>query len=150
MKIGMAADMGSLNRLPKLIGNSSWLHDVCFTARNFDAQEAHRYSNCLYINKNKDSDYNFCSEIRIAYELLCLLHFLLHTMYENASTYENRSEMIRSNKKNLFFLVQWSFIQTGLWCLCCNWTFINALHHKIRSSVCLINSKYLLEIQIRH
>lgn len=104
MKIGMAADMGSLNRLPKLIGNSSWLHDVCFTARNFDAQEAHRYSNCLYINKNKDSDYNFCSEIRIAYELLCLLHFLLHTMYENASTYENRSEMIRSNKKTSFSL----------------------------------------------
>lgn len=38
--IGLAADIGTLARLPKVVGNSSWVKDVCLTARNFDAAEA--------------------------------------------------------------------------------------------------------------
>lgn len=38
--IGMAADIGTLARLPKLVGSTSWVKDVCLTARDFSAQEA--------------------------------------------------------------------------------------------------------------
>lgn len=38
--IGVAADLGTLSRLPKIVGNFSWVKDVCLSARQFDAQEA--------------------------------------------------------------------------------------------------------------
>uniref|UniRef100_A0A914PIR9 Uncharacterized protein n=1 Tax=Panagrolaimus davidi TaxID=227884 RepID=A0A914PIR9_9BILA len=38
--IGLAADVGSLNRLPKICGNNSWIREISFTARTFDAKEA--------------------------------------------------------------------------------------------------------------
>ncbi|KAH8169281.1 enoyl-CoA hydratase/isomerase domain-containing protein [Sarocladium implicatum] len=38
--IGMAADVGTLARLPKIVGNHSWVKDVCLTAREFDSREA--------------------------------------------------------------------------------------------------------------
>jgi delta(3,5)-delta(2,4)-dienoyl-CoA isomerase len=38
--VGLAADIGSLARLPKVVGNSSWIKDVCFTARPFSPEEA--------------------------------------------------------------------------------------------------------------
>ena len=38
--IGMAADIGTLSRLPKIVGSTSWVKDVCLTARNFSAEEA--------------------------------------------------------------------------------------------------------------
>jgi delta(3,5)-delta(2,4)-dienoyl-CoA isomerase len=38
--IGLAADVGTLTRLPKIIGNFGWVKEVCMTARRFDAQEA--------------------------------------------------------------------------------------------------------------
>ncbi|RKP22527.1 enoyl-CoA hydratase/isomerase [Syncephalis pseudoplumigaleata] len=41
--IGMAADVGTLQRLPKVVGNNSWVREICFTARNVPAEEAHHY-----------------------------------------------------------------------------------------------------------
>ncbi|WKX96169.1 hypothetical protein Q1695_012542 [Nippostrongylus brasiliensis] len=41
--IGLAADVGSLNRLPKICGNESWLKEVSLSARNFNADEALRF-----------------------------------------------------------------------------------------------------------
>jgi len=38
--IGLAADLGTLQRLPKIVGNDSWVREVCYTARKFDAEEA--------------------------------------------------------------------------------------------------------------
>lgn len=38
--IGIAADIGTLQRLPRVIGNDSWVREVCLTGRNFDAKEA--------------------------------------------------------------------------------------------------------------
>lgn len=40
--IGIAADLGSLSRLPKIVGNLGWVKDVCLTAREFNASEAMR------------------------------------------------------------------------------------------------------------
>ncbi|KAL7790001.1 ClpP/crotonase-like domain-containing protein [Trichoderma ceciliae] len=38
--IGLAADIGTLARLPKIVGSVSWVKEVCLTARDFSAQEA--------------------------------------------------------------------------------------------------------------
>ncbi|KAF2259750.1 ClpP/crotonase [Lojkania enalia] len=38
--IGLAADIGTLSRLPHSVGNLSWIKDVCLTARIFDSGEA--------------------------------------------------------------------------------------------------------------
>lgn len=38
--IGLAADIGTLSRLPKCVGSFSWVKDVCLSARPFDAKEA--------------------------------------------------------------------------------------------------------------
>ncbi|KAI1178679.1 enoyl CoA hydratase-like protein [Nemania sp. FL0916] len=38
--IGLAADIGTLSRLPKIVGNHSWVKEVCLSARFFDAHEA--------------------------------------------------------------------------------------------------------------
>jgi Delta3,5-Delta2,4-dienoyl-CoA isomerase len=40
--IGIAADHGTLSRLPKAVGSVSWVKDVCFSAREFGAAEAQR------------------------------------------------------------------------------------------------------------
>ncbi|KAG0329455.1 putative enoyl CoA hydratase [Dissophora globulifera] len=41
--IGMAADVGTLQRLPKVVGNISWIRELCLTGRNFNADEALTY-----------------------------------------------------------------------------------------------------------
>ncbi|KAG0209186.1 putative enoyl CoA hydratase [Mortierella sp. GBA30] len=41
--IGLAADVGTLQRLPKVVGNISWVRELCLTGRNFDANEALEY-----------------------------------------------------------------------------------------------------------
>ncbi|KAI9806720.1 MAG: hypothetical protein M1825_006177 [Sarcosagium campestre] len=38
--IGLAADIGTLSRLPKVVGNASWVKEVCLSARTFGAEEA--------------------------------------------------------------------------------------------------------------
>lgn len=38
--IGMAADVGTLQRLPKVIGNQSLVRELCFTARKMKSDEA--------------------------------------------------------------------------------------------------------------
>lgn len=40
IQIGMAADIGSLQRLPKIIGNNSWVRELAFTGRNATSEEA--------------------------------------------------------------------------------------------------------------
>lgn len=38
--IGIAADVGTLSRLGKVVGSGSWVRDVCLTGREFGAGEA--------------------------------------------------------------------------------------------------------------
>lgn len=40
--VGLAADIGTLARLPKLAGNQSLVHELAYTAREFGAEEAAR------------------------------------------------------------------------------------------------------------
>ncbi|KAK7178804.1 citrate synthase [Paraphaeosphaeria sporulosa] len=38
--MGMVADLGSLQHLPKIVGNQGWVKEICLTGRSFGAQEA--------------------------------------------------------------------------------------------------------------
>jgi delta(3,5)-delta(2,4)-dienoyl-CoA isomerase len=53
--IGIAADIGTLTRLPKVVGSYSWVKDVCLTARPFGAAEARDvgYVSAVYETKDK-------------------------------------------------------------------------------------------------
>ncbi|XP_020808229.1 delta(3,5)-Delta(2,4)-dienoyl-CoA isomerase, mitochondrial [Drosophila serrata] len=41
VEIGMAADVGTLQRLPKAVGSQSLARELCYTGRRFEAAEAH-------------------------------------------------------------------------------------------------------------
>lgn len=51
--IGLAADIGVLNRLPKIVGSTTWVKDICFSARDFGADEALREGLVSKIVSNK-------------------------------------------------------------------------------------------------
>lgn len=52
--IGLAADVGTLSRLPKVVGNFGWVKEVAMTARIFGADEALRvgFVNGVYDSKD--------------------------------------------------------------------------------------------------
>ncbi|KAF1844994.1 delta-delta-dienoyl-CoA isomeras-like protein [Cucurbitaria berberidis CBS 394.84] len=52
--IGIAADIGTLSRLPHSVGNLSWVKDVALSARIFGAEEALRVGLVSSVYKNKD------------------------------------------------------------------------------------------------
>lgn len=51
--IGIAADVGTLSRLPKVVGNFSWVKDVALSARVFDAEEAYRVGLVSQVHDSK-------------------------------------------------------------------------------------------------
>lgn len=53
--IGLAADVGSLARLPRVVGSASWVKDVCFSAREFGAEEALRVGFVSAVYEGKDA-----------------------------------------------------------------------------------------------
>ena len=55
VEIGLAADVGTLSRLPKVVGNYGWVKDVCLTARRFGAAEAEKvgFVQALHADKSK-------------------------------------------------------------------------------------------------
>ncbi|EPS41522.1 hypothetical protein H072_4542 [Dactylellina haptotyla CBS 200.50] len=51
--IGLAADVGSLSRLVKVVGSMSWVKDICYTARIFGAEEALKQGLVTAVYKDK-------------------------------------------------------------------------------------------------
>ena len=52
--IGLAADIGTLTRLPKVVGNFSWIKEVALSARIFGAEEALKVGFVSQIHETKD------------------------------------------------------------------------------------------------
>lgn len=52
--IGLAADIGTLSRLPKVVGSFSWVKDVALSARVFGAEEAYRVGFVSQVHPTKD------------------------------------------------------------------------------------------------
>jgi delta(3,5)-delta(2,4)-dienoyl-CoA isomerase len=71
--IGLAADIGTLSRLPRAVGNQSWVKDVAMSARIFGSEEALRVGLVSGVYKDK-------SEAVAEVCILCFFnHPLLHT-----------------------------------------------------------------------
>ncbi|KAF6818494.1 enoyl-hydratase isomerase family protein [Colletotrichum sojae] len=51
--IGLAADLGTLSRLPKLVGSTSWVKEVCLSARDFSGEEALTVGFVSQVHENK-------------------------------------------------------------------------------------------------
>ncbi len=51
--IGIAADIGTLTRLPKIVGNHGWVKEIAMTSRIFDAEEAQKNGFVSYVLPNK-------------------------------------------------------------------------------------------------
>lgn len=49
--LGLAADIGTLSRLPKVVGNGSWIKDVCLSARPFGGEEAEKVGFVSWVGK---------------------------------------------------------------------------------------------------
>lgn len=52
--IGLAADIGTLSRMPKVVGSFSWVKDVALSARIFGAEEALRVGFVSEVLENKE------------------------------------------------------------------------------------------------
>ena len=53
--IGIAADIGTLTRLPKVVGSFSWVKDVALSARIFGAEEAYRVGFVSQVAESKQN-----------------------------------------------------------------------------------------------
>ncbi|KAL4796298.1 ClpP/crotonase-like domain-containing protein [Aspergillus venezuelensis] len=63
--IGLAADVGTLSRLPKIVGNFGWVKDVALTARVFGAEEAMRVGFVSRIFESKNEGVKGAIELAI-------------------------------------------------------------------------------------
>lgn len=52
--MGLAADIGTLQRLPKVIGSQSLVRDLCYTGRKLEAAEAEKCGLVSRVYKDKD------------------------------------------------------------------------------------------------
>lgn len=50
--IGLAADIGTLSRLPKVVRSGSWVKDVCLSARQFGAEEAEKVGFVSWVGRS--------------------------------------------------------------------------------------------------
>jgi delta(3,5)-delta(2,4)-dienoyl-CoA isomerase len=55
----MAADVGTLQRLPRVIGSTSLVNELCFTARQVLAPEAKECGLVNRVFKDKDRYFHF-------------------------------------------------------------------------------------------
>ncbi|SLM36268.1 enoyl-hydratase isomerase family protein [Lasallia pustulata] len=53
--MGIAADVGTLTRLPKIVGSQSWVKEVCLTGRTFGADEAMRAGLVSFVGDGKEN-----------------------------------------------------------------------------------------------
>jgi len=56
--MGLAADVGTLQRLPKIIGSQSLVNDLCFTARRMKSDEAEKCGLVSYVYEDKEEMMN--------------------------------------------------------------------------------------------
>jgi len=52
--VGLAADLGTLQRLPKIVGNEGLVRELAYTARKFDADEAQKMGFVTRVFNSKD------------------------------------------------------------------------------------------------
>lgn len=64
--VGLAADVGTLQRLPKVVGNDSRIRELCFTGEMFDANEAQRIGLVSRVIPSSSSKNVLCEALKLA------------------------------------------------------------------------------------
>ncbi|OLL22049.1 Delta(3,5)-Delta(2,4)-dienoyl-CoA isomerase, mitochondrial [Neolecta irregularis DAH-3] len=64
--IGLAADLGSLQRMQKIVGNDSWVREVSLTAREFGAEEAFARGFVSRVAKTKNEAMDMAITLAVA------------------------------------------------------------------------------------
>lgn len=67
VELGLAADVGTLQRLPKVVGNQSWVRDIVYTARKVSAEEAFQFGLVSQVCMDKED--TFSNAIKIAEDI---------------------------------------------------------------------------------
>jgi delta(3,5)-delta(2,4)-dienoyl-CoA isomerase len=63
--VGLAADLGTLQRLPNVCGNQSWVRDICLTARDFLSKEALEFGLVSKVYENYEELVGACLKIAV-------------------------------------------------------------------------------------
>jgi enoyl-CoA hydratase/carnithine racemase len=63
VRLGLAADVGTLQRLPKLVGHSSRIRELCLTGEDFTADEAFRIGFVSRVSKSDKSLFDTANEV---------------------------------------------------------------------------------------
>ncbi|KAI8320237.1 ClpP/crotonase [Martensiomyces pterosporus] len=92
--IGMAADVGTLQRLPKVVGNDSWVREACYTARRIPAKEAQFVGLVSSVYPNKEE--------------------LLKAAFDTASAIASKSPVAIVSTKHLLNYSRDHTVQEGL------------------------------------
>lgn len=53
--IGLAADIGTLSRISKVVGSGSWIRDICLSAREFPGAEAKEFGLVSWVGGEEDT-----------------------------------------------------------------------------------------------
>lgn len=61
--VGLAADVGTLQRMPKIVGNEGVVRELAYTARRFDADEAHRIGFLTRVFQSREEAMNGAMEL---------------------------------------------------------------------------------------
>jgi Delta3,5-Delta2,4-dienoyl-CoA isomerase len=61
--IGIAADVGTLQRFPRIVGNDAWTRELAFTGRFFSAKEALEKGFLSYVLESKEKAVGKAMEI---------------------------------------------------------------------------------------
>ena len=61
--IGLAADLGTLQRFPRVVGNESWTRELAFTGRYFSEREALEKGFVSYVFGTKEEAVKQATEI---------------------------------------------------------------------------------------
>lgn len=63
MDIGLAADVGTLQRLPKIVGNDSLVRELVYSARRFQSDEALQFGLVSRVFADRDACVNGALEM---------------------------------------------------------------------------------------
>ncbi|XP_055685486.1 delta(3,5)-Delta(2,4)-dienoyl-CoA isomerase, mitochondrial-like isoform X2 [Lutzomyia longipalpis] len=108
VELGMAADSGTLQRLPKVVGNTSFAREMCFTARRVDAEEALRFGLVNRIFESRQQMLNYAidkaeliahlSPVAIQTTKTSILYSQGHTIQEGLDHIRDRNALARQSE----------------------------------------------------
>lgn len=104
VELGMAADVGSLQRLPKVIGNQSLVRELCYTGRKFGSKEAFECGLVNRVSLMETRDRVFAYESVLVLQTFKTQDELVKECLKLAEVIASKSPIaVQGTKKNLIY-----------------------------------------------